>query len=136
MAAVLSLCGCGDKLGAGSVNSFVGVYSYRDRCLVTLGSSTEMKSLNGEFKLTKLSDNMVKLSGAWNTIGEVIGNTVSFRDDIQANNDGHMVYSFGVGTLEGDVLTFDYLGSGSAKNSAGSLIQMTSRGHVVATKKQ
>ena len=114
---------------------FVGRYNYTDNYFVTWGSDSGSLSNDGAFRLTKLSKNQVKMTGAWTSIGEVIGNTVSFSNDMQSDASGYITYSFGVGTLTGKTLTFNYSGSGNLKYSAnGIAYPWTCSGRVVATK--
>ena len=114
-------------------DAFVGRYTYTDNYFVTWGGDSGSLSDKGAFMLTKLSKNQVKMSGAWTSIGEVVGNTVSFSDDMQSDASGYIVYKFGVGTLTGKTLTFNYSGSGSLQYTNGVAYPWTCSGKVVAT---
>jgi|LSQX01.2.fsa_nt_gb hypothetical protein len=115
-------------------DAFVGRYTYTDNYFVTWGGDSGSLSNNGAFQLTKLSKNQVKMTGAWTSIGEVVGNTVTFSNDMQSDSAGYITYSFGVGTLTGNTLIFNYSGSGSLKYSAnGVAYPWTCSGRVVAT---
>lgn len=131
--------GCGDLLAPASsepdpADAFVGRYTYTDNYFVTWGGDSGSLSNEGRFTLTKLSRNQVKMTGAWTSIGEVVGNTVSFSDDMQSDSAGYITYKFGVGTLTGKTLVFNYSGSGSLKYSGnGVAYPWTCSGKVVAT---
>ena len=115
-------------------DSFVGYYTYRESYFMTWGSASDSFNGDGAFKLTKLSSNKVKMTGAWTSIGEIEGDTVSFSDDIQSGAEGYIVIKFGVGSLYGNTLTFSYNGSGSLQNSSGVAYPFSCTGKVVATK--
>ena len=117
-----------------SAEAFVGKYLFTDSQFVTWGSDSRAMSGNGAFQLTKLPGNKVKMTGAWTTIGTVFGDTVSFADDMQSDNAGYITYHFGVGTLVGNTLYFNYSGSGSLKYTNGIAYPWTCSGSVVATK--
>lgn len=133
--AALLLVSCGDSLtqDPDPADAFVGRYTYTDNYFVTWGSDSRSLSTDGAFMLTKLSKNQVKMSGAWTSIGEVVGNTVTFADDMQSDDSGYITYKFGVGTLTGGTLNFNYSGSGSLKYTNGVAYPWTCSGRVVAT---
>ena len=118
---------------SGSADAFVGRYMYTDSQFVTWGYDSRALSGEGAFQLTKISKNKVKMTGGWTTIGEIDGNTVVFKDDMQSDNAGYITYHFGIGTLTGGVLRFNYTGSGSLKYSNGIAYPWTCSGSVVAT---
>lgn len=114
-------------------DAFVGRYTYTDNYFVTWGSDSRSLTTNGAFQLTKLSRNQVQMTGAWNSIGQVVGNTVTFSTDIQSVASGYISYQFAAGTLTGKTLTFNYTGSGSLKYSNGIAYPYNCSGRVVAT---
>jgi len=114
-------------------DAFVGRYTYINDYFYTWGGASGTFSNEGAFMLTKLSKNQVKMSGAWNSIGEIVGDTVSFSDDMQSDASGYITYKFGVGTLTGKTLTFNYSGSGSLQYTNGVAYPWTGSGKVVAT---
>lgn len=116
-------------------DAFVGLYTYTDNYFVKWGGDSGYLSNEGRFALTKLSANQVQMSGAWKSLGTVVGNTVTFSDDMQSDSAGYITYKFGVATLNGNTLTFNYSGSGSLKYSAnGVAYPWECSGKVVATK--
>ena len=114
-------------------DAFVGRYTYTTNYFVTWGADSGSLSDNGAFTLTKLSKDQVKMTGAWTSIGEVVGDTVSFSEDMQSDAAGYITYKFGVGTLTGKTLIFNYSGSGSLKYTNGVAYPWTCSGRVVAT---
>lgn len=114
-------------------DAFIGRYTYKNNYFVTWGGDSGSLSNEGAFMLTKLSENKVKMSGAWNSIGVVVGNTVSFSNDMQSDDYGYVTYEFGIGTLSGKTLTFNYSGSGRLKYTNGVAYPWNCSGKVIAT---
>ena len=114
-------------------DAFVGRYTYTDKYFVTWGGDSRSLTTNGTFQLTKLSGNQVQMTGAWNSIGQVVGNTVSFSTDMQSDAAGYITYQFAAGTLTGKTLTFNYTGTGNLKYSNGIAYPFNCSGRVVAT---
>lgn len=119
---------------ADPADAFVGNYSYTDSYYVRWGGDSKSSSLNGTFTLTKISANQVQMSGAWSTIGNVIGNTVSFGTCPQTDSQGYVNYTFGSGSLTGNTLTFSYVGYGSIRFTNGVSYPWESSGNVIAKK--
>lgn len=130
---VLALTSCAGILDTDPVDAFVGRYTFTDTYFVTWGGDSRSLGGEGAFQLTKLSSDQVKMTGAWTTIGTVVGNTVSFADDMQSSTDGYITYKFGVGTISGKTLQFNYSGTGSLKYTNGIAYPYTVSGKVVAT---
>ena len=107
-------------------DAFVGNYTYTDNYFVRWGGDSKSSSLNGYFTLTKVSSNMVQMTGAWTTTGTVTGNTVQFTACPQSDSDGS-------GRLFGNRLSFSYSGYGQRRYYGISYPWETS-GKVVATK--
>lgn len=134
--AVALFASCSDKLQKEDdpADAFVGAYTFTDSYYVTWGSDSRALSSTGTFKLTKVSSKQVKMTGAWTSLGQVSGNTVSFSIDTQSDASGYITYTFGVGTLTGYSLSFSYYGNGSLKYSNGIAYPWTCSGQVLATK--
>ncbi len=98
-------------------DAFVGRYNYSGIQFVTWGSSSGTLPTEGSFMLTKVSRNIVQMTGAWNSTGTIVGNTVTFTDDLQSDASGFINYHLGTGTLSGKVLIINYSGTGSLKYS-------------------
>ena len=96
-------------------DAFVGNYTYTDKYYVRWGGDSKSSSLTGSFVLTKISSNMVQMSGAWSTTGTVAGNTVQFNPCPQTDGEGYCNYSFGSAVLSGNTLTFTYTGYGQRR---------------------
>ena len=114
-------------------DAFVGRYSYVDDYFVVWGNDSRALKGEGFFTLSKLSKDQVKMTGAWTSIGKIVGNTISFSEDMQSDNSGYITYKFGVGTLSGKVLSFRFSGTGSLKYSNGVAYPWDCSGQVVAT---
>ena len=114
-------------------DAFVGNYTYTDNYFVRWGGDSKSSSLNGYFTLTKVSSNMVQMTGAWTTTGTVTGNTVQFTACPQSDSEGYVNYTFGSGRLSGNRLSFSYSGYGQRRYYGISYLWETS-GKVVATK--
>lgn len=114
-------------------DAFVGNYTYTDNYFVRWGGDSKSSSLNGYFTLTKVSSNMVQMTGAWTTTGTVTGNTVQFTACPQSDSEGYVNYTFGSGRLSGNRLSFSYSGYGQRRYYGISYPWETS-GKVVATK--
>ena len=119
---------------ADPADAFVGNYSYTDYYYVRWGGDNKSSSLNGTFTLTKISANQVQMSGAWSTIGNVVGNTVSFGTCPQTDSQGYVNYTFGSGNLVGNTLTFSYSGYGSRQFTNGVSYPWETSGNVTARK--
>lgn len=130
---VLVINACTGVLLTDPADAFVGRYTYTNNYFATWGGDSRALSNNGAFQLTKLSSNQVKMTGAWNTIGQVVGNTVSFSTDMQSDASGYITYQFSAGTLSGKTLTFNYTGTGSLKYTNGIAYPYTCSGQIVAT---
>ena len=128
--AIMSSC----KKEDSSAEAFVGKYLFNDTYFVIWGNDSRSLSGEGAFEITKLSGKKVKMTGAWTSVGEVNGDTVSFADDMQSDNSGYITYRFGTGTLSGKTLRFNYNGTGSLKYSNGVAYPYTCSGNVIATK--
>lgn len=115
---------------------FVGNYTFMDNYFIRWGADSRNLTSNGSFTLTKISANQVQMTGAWNTLGTIVGKTVSFGFCPQSDASGHIDYTFGSGSLNGDYkkLTFTYTGYGSALYTNGISYPMEVSGRVSATK--
>ena len=134
--ALVSFVGCTEGvLGDDPADAFVGEYTAVDKYYVRWGSDNKSSSLNTKFMLSKLSSNQVKMIGAWTTTGTVTGNTIRLDPCPETDNDGYVNYTFGVGTLSGNTLTFSYSGTGSRRYSNGVAYPWETSGTVTATKK-
>ena len=99
-------------------DAFVGEYNFIDKYTAVWGSDSRTFNSGGSFCLTKISKDQVKMTGAWTTIGTVVG------------------YTFGVGTLLDGILTFKYSGTGSLKYTDGRSYPCSLSGTVTARKKE
>lgn len=118
----------------GPADAFVGQYEFTNYYSSTMGGDYAGSfTLQGRFTLKKLSANKVKMTGGWSSVGEVVGNTVTFSDEYFSDVIGHINYSFDVATLDGDILRFNYHGTGELKED-GVLTPYTCAGQVTARK--
>ena len=117
-------------------DAFVGEYNFIDKYTAVWGSDSRTFNSGGSFCLTKISKDQVKMTGAWTTIGTVVGNNISFGQDMASDADGLITYTFGVGTLLDDSLTFKYSGTGSLKYTDGRSYPCSLSGTVTARKKE
>ena len=113
----LSLCltSCLGSIFSDPADAFVGNYSYTNSYFVRWGGDSKSATNNGTFSITKVSSNMVQMTGPWTTTGTVTGNIVRFDSCPQSDNNGFVNYTFGSGRLSGNTLTFSYTGSGQVK---------------------
>lgn len=137
---ILSLAlvaGCSDALSQDPdpADAFVGEYSVVDNYYVRWGGDSKTSSLNSKFMLTKIASNQVKMIGEWTTTGTITSNTIRLDPCPQTDGDGYVNYTFGVGTLNGNKLTFTYSGTGSRRYSNGVAYPWETSGNVIATKK-
>lgn len=96
-------------------DAFVGNYSFTDNYFVRWGNDSKSSSYTSKFTLTKISANMIQMTGAWTTTGTVTSNTVQFNSCPQSDSEGYVNYSFGTGILSGNTLTFSYSGYGQRR---------------------
>ena len=115
-------------------DTFVGEYNFIDKYTAVWGNDSRTINSGGTFWLTKISKDQVKMTGAWTTIGTVVENTISFGQDMSSDADGFITYTFGVGTLIDDILTFKYSGTGSLKYTDGRSYPCSLSGTVTARK--
>ena len=115
-------------------DAFVGEYTTVDNYYVRWGGDNKSSTLTSKFMLTKLSANQVKMIGEWTTTGTVTGNTIRLDPSPYSDSDGYVNYTFGVGTLNGNILTFTYTGTGSRRFTNGVAYPWETSGNVTATK--
>lgn len=84
--------------------------------------------------ITKGDSDKVIMTGDWTTIGTVYEDTyVLFIDQTHAKGEEYELYSFGLGTLEGNTLKFNYTCSGNTYNN-GVIDYVVKYGEVTAVK--
>lgn len=115
-------------------DAFVGEYTTVDNYYVRWGGDNKSSSFTSKFMLTKISTNQVKMIGEWTTTGTVTSNTIRLDPCPYSDSDGYVNYTFGVGTLYGNTLTFSYSGTGSRRYSNGVAYPWETSGNVTATK--
>ena len=93
-------------------DAFVGTYSASATSTVTWGGMTYSNATTGTMQITKISANRVQTSGWFNTFGEVVGNAIYLESCSHNASDFQVTNVFGVGALNGNVLTFSCSTSG------------------------
>lgn len=93
-------------------DAFVGTYSASATATVTSGGTTYSNATTGTMHITKISANRVQTSGWFNTYGEIVGNAIYLESCSYNVSDFMVTNVFGVGTLNGNVLTFSCTTSG------------------------
>lgn len=133
---VLLAIGCSANLSPepDPADAFVGEYTTVDNYYVRWGGDNKSSSLTSKFMITKLSSNQVKMIGEWTTTGTVTGDTIRLDPCPYSDSDGYVNYTFGVGTLYGNTLTFTYSGTGSRRFTNGVAYPWETSGNVIATK--
>lgn len=135
LTAILAI-GCSSNLSPepDPADAFVGEYTTVDNYYVRWGGDNKSSTLTSKFMLTKLSANQVKMIGEWTTTGTITGNTIRLDPCPYSDSDGYVNYTFGVGTLYGNTLTFTYSGTGSRRFTNGVAYPWETSGNVTATK--
>ena len=93
------------KIENDEADAFVGTYTVSTVENVTWGGSSGMITDSGVLSISKLSANRVKISGYFNTYGNVIGSSIYLDSYTSADYTGTSTIVFGVGILEGNVIT-------------------------------
>lgn len=93
-------------------DAFVGTYSVSTIENVVYGGNSGTLTNSGMLLISKVSANRVKTSGYFETYGEVVGSSVYFESYYASDAYGYFTAVFGVGTLNGNVLTFSCTMSG------------------------
>lgn len=112
---------------------FVGNYTFTDNYYLRWGGDSRALANEGYFTLSKVSANQVEMTGAWNTLGTVTGNIISFSSCPQSDASGYLNFTFGVASLYGEQLSFTYSAMGSVQYK-GVPFPMEVSGNVVARK--
>lgn len=115
-------------------DAFVGEYTVTDKYFVRWGGDSKSSTLTSKFILIKIAPSQVKMIGEWTTTGTITSNTIRLDPCPQTDSDGYVNYTFGVGTLYGDILTFTYSGTGSRRYSNGVAYPWETGGSVTATR--
>lgn len=116
-------------------DAFVGKYTVSDIENSTCAGMSHTNTLTGTLYIQKVSSNRVQTSGWFNTFGEVVGNSVYFESCSTVDSDMSLTNAFGVGSLNGTVLTFTTTTTGMMKLS-GSWYSYTSIGQHTCIKQQ
>lgn len=95
-----------------NAEEFVGTYNVSTVEHVTWGNDSGSLTDTGVLTITKVSKNRVKTSGYFSTEGEINGNNVYFESMSASDSYGHTTTVFGIGTLNGNVLSFTCTSSG------------------------
>ena len=93
------------KIGDDEADAFVGTYTVSTVENVTWGGSSGIITDNGVLRISKLSANRVKVSGYFDTYGNVIGSSIYMDSYTSSDYTGTSTIVFGVGVLNGNVLT-------------------------------
>lgn len=115
-------------------DAFVGEYTTVDNYFVRWGGDYKSSTLTSRFMLIKLSANQVKMVGEWTTTGTITGNTIRLDACLFSDSNGYVNYTFGVGTLYGNTLSFTYYGTGLRRYTNGVAYPWETSGNVTATK--
>lgn len=100
-------------------DDLVGHYSYSDSYYLKWGNASKSAVDNGSFSLTKIAADKVRMSGDWNTVGTIVGNTIQFDFCPQKDSKGIYNYTFGVGTISYGTIRFTYSCTGYRTSDAG-----------------
>lgn len=93
-------------------DAYVGKYSVSATSTSTWGGMSHTSAYSGTMYITKVSANRVQTSGWFNTYGEVIGNAIYLESCSTNDSEMSVTNVFGVGVLNGNVLTFSCTTSG------------------------
>lgn len=93
-------------------DNLIGTYSVSTVQNVTLGNASTTLTDHGVLRITKISASCVQLSGYFNTTGKVVGSNIYLKSYTDSDANGTSTIEFGVGTLDGDVLTITSSQSG------------------------
>ena len=132
--AALSITDCGDLLTPepDPADAWIGIYNYIDNYYLSWGNSTKSDTYQGQFSLTKIDKDRVRMSGDWNTTGRIQGNSIYFDFCPQSDANGYYNYTFGAGILGSSNMTFTYSCSGERRYSNGVSYPWRSNGNVYA----
>ena len=103
---ITSFVSCSKDDDEGGADAFVGYYNVSVIENVVWGGTSGTLNDSGVMSISKISDNKVKVEGYISTIGEVVGNLIYFESSSSSDSSGYLTISYGVGTLNGNVLTF------------------------------
>ena len=109
----ISITSCKDD-----TEQFVGAYTVTEDIIETIGSKTNSYTMNGTMSISKVSRNKVKVSGWIDTEAETYNNTITFRSNKWDDDEYDVVFSYGLGVLDGNTLTFGVLASGKVKGTS------------------
>lgn len=100
------LTSCSELETTDAADAFVGSYNVSVVENVVWGYDSGTINDNGMFVITKLSANRIQVRGYISTEGEVVGSSVYLEGSSSSDSAGYLTTSYGVGTLNGNVLTF------------------------------
>lgn len=107
IACILLFTSCSKgTLGVDDADAFVGNYSVSVIENVVWGYDSGTLNDNGTFVITKLSANRVQVRGYIWAEGEVVGASLYLEGSSSSDSAGYFTTSYGVGNLNGNVLTF------------------------------
>ena len=87
-------------------DAFVGEYNVSVVENVVWGGDSGTINDNGVIYIYKVSSDRIRVRGYIATEGSVVGNSVYFEGTNSSDSSGYITTSFGVGNLNGNVLTF------------------------------
>jgi hypothetical protein len=92
------------KIEDDEADLFVGTYTVSTIENVTWGGSYGTVTDNGIFRISKVSSNRVRVSGYFNTYGNVIGSSLYLDSYTSSDYAGSSTIVFGTGFLNGNIL--------------------------------
>lgn len=93
-------------------DAFVGTYSVSTIQNATWGGSSATLTDNGVLRITKVSATRVQTTGYFSTFGEIVGSNIYLESKTETDSNGSLTIVFGVGVLNGNVLTLSSTMSG------------------------
>lgn len=87
-------------------NSFIGTYSISVIQNVVWGNDSGTINDNGTLHITMISNNKVQLKGYITTQGVIRGKALYLEGNKVSDKEGNITTSYGVATLDGNILTF------------------------------
>ena len=92
------------KIEADEADVFVGTYTVSTIEKVIWGGSSGTVTDNGVFRISKVSSNRVRVSGYFNTYGNIIGSSLYLDSYTSSDYAGSSTIVFGTGFLNGNIL--------------------------------
>lgn len=102
----MALCSCSEEFFEEPADKFVGVYEGTAKIYMEAIGISETGTDEVIIQLTKTSYSGLKMTGYFNTLGEVDGNIAYFDNCSEVDEEGTCQYTFSKAYLENGVLSF------------------------------